>query len=232
MVSTAVVCLIVLPLPIIGVFIGTPSEPPPPVKSALMPKVIGLSLDNARELLDRLAVKVQTEEQDLISSRSVWDTSNWTVVGQSPPTGQKLTKDQRVCIGIVKNDEAWQTPNRLQCWESANVELEALGDNYELISKDLMKLTDLPASLDGKQLKAKVKIELDRGNTLYLPFCTYASVANFSTNLKLDASDGGDPGPFADGGQSFDAGLFLNWTGAYRYSITKLEKSDSSKCSG
>ncbi len=233
-ISTLVVCLTVLPLLIAGAIVGEPVEsvPAPNLKSALMPKVIGLSLESASEQLNQLAVEVQIKEQDLISSRSVWDTSNWTVVGQSPPSGEKLVKDQLVCIGIVKIDEAWQTPNRLQCWESANDELQALGDNYKFINKDLIKLTNLPASLEGKQLKAKVEIELDRGDTLYLPFCTYASVANFSTNLKLDASNGGDPGLFADGGQSFEAGLFLDWNGSYRYSITKLEKSDSSKCTG
>jgi hypothetical protein len=196
----------------------------------MMPKLIGLPLEDAREQLNELALEVQTEEQDLISSRSVWDVTNWTVVSQSPLSGKKLQKNQLVCIGIVKNDESWQTPNRLQCWESANDELETIGENYEIINKDLMRLVNLPSSLEGKHLRAEIKIELDRGNTIYLPFCTFAPVTNANTNLKLDASDGGDPGLFANGGQSFEAGLFLNWTGSYRYSIKKLEKSDSSKC--
>lgn len=196
-----------------------------------MPSLISSSLSDAEQKLDDLNVDLDVRTEDLLQSRSVWNEDNWTVVSQSPAAGVLLDNQADVCIGIVKNDEAWKTHRQLQCWSESDSELDALDDNYELKLKDLLTVTSLPPSLDGYHLRATVKIEMDGGNTVSLPYCTYSMVSsNSAMNLKLDASDGGDPGLFADGGQSFKAGLFLNWTGRYRYSITKLEKSRTSKC--
>jgi hypothetical protein len=194
-----------------------------------MPNVIGSPLGTARETLESLDGEYEINEQDLISDRGVWNYDNWVVSSQSPRAGAPLSKNEQVCIGIVKNDETWQTPNQLQCWESAADELSEIS-GYTMPLKDLIKMNNLPISLNGMHLKAEVEIEMDRGNTVFLPFCTYAVVANGSTNLKLDAGNGGDPGLFANGGQSFEAGLFLEWTGNYKMSINRLEKSRTSRC--
>jgi len=205
---------------------------PTTVTKAAMPQIVGMPLSTARDTIDSLGVGALTTEVDVLSYRSVWDVDNWTVVAQSPNVGASLRKDQLICIGIVKNDETWRTTSPLQCWESAETELGVIGDNYELLLKDLIKVTNVPSSLNGKHLRAEVKIEMDGGSTVYLPYCTYAPVAGTTTNLKLDASNGGDPGIFANGGQSFEAGLFLDWSGRYRYLIASLEKSSTSKCTG
>lgn len=196
-----------------------------------MPNLISSYLSDAQQKLDQLDVDLSVRTIDLLRSRSVWDDENWTVVSQSPAAGALLSKKSDVCIGIVKNDETWKTHRQLQCWSEAKTELDLIDNNYQLKLKDLLTLTSLPSSLNGYHLRATVKIEMDGGNTVYLPYCTYSTYsANSEINLKLDASDGGDPGVFADGGQSFKAGLFLNWIGRYRYTITKLEKSQTSKC--
>ena len=198
-------------------------------RTAVMPNVQGQLLNNAKSNIKNLKMGLKIDKQDLISSRSVWDEENWTVVAQSPQPGSELRYGALICIGIAKNDETWQTPDRLQCWQKVENELLASMD-IDFLSNDLVKLTNLPQSLQGSHLRAMIRIELDRGNTVQLPYCTYGPVSGRETNLKIDASNGGDPGAFSKGSQSFEASLFLEWTGSYRFTITKLEKSNSGGC--
>lgn len=193
-------------------------------KTAIMPDLRQKPLPEAKAMIDALKINISLSNKDVISSRSVWNEDNWVVVNQTPGPGTVLKYGEHVCIGIVKADESWQTPNRLQCWQDAGGGLPD-SENVDFLSHDLVKISNLPTSLNGQYLRATIRIEMDRGDTVSLPFCTYSSVTASQPNFKLDASDGGDPGLFADGGQSFKAGLFLNWTGAFRFSVTKLEVS-------
>jgi len=199
------------------------------VKTAIMPDLRQKPLPEAKTMIDALKINISLSNKDVISSRSVWNEDNWVVVNQTPGPGTVLKYGEHVCIGIVKADESWQTPNHLQCWQDAGGGLPDSG-NVEFLSHDLVKISNLSTSLNGQYLRATIRIEMDRGDTVSLPFCTYSSVTASQSNFKLDASDGGDPGLFADGGQSFKAGLFLNWSGAFRFSITKLEVSRSVGC--
>jgi len=211
--------------------VSTAEDQTSPSKIEYMPNLVKSLLPEATKRLKDLKTNLDLETQDLISSRGVWAEDNWTVVSQSPSVGMSLSKNQKVCLGIVKNDETWETPKRLECWSDARKELEIVGEDHDMPLKDLLKIATSPKSLIGYHLRATVEIKMDRGNTVRLPYCTYAKVSSSSDfNLKLDATNGGDPGLFANGGQSFQAGLFLNWTGRYRYNIKKLEKSLTSKC--
>lgn len=199
-------------------------------KRAVMPSLQGQILRDARSDIKDLAMGLKVEEQDLIYSRGVWDADNWTVMTQSPQPGSELRYGASVCIGIAKNDETWQTQNRLQCWQKIDDDFLDASDAVAFLSNDLVKLSNLPQSLKGTHLRATIQIEMDRGNTVQLPYCTYGPVSGREANLKIDASNGGDPGAFAKGGQSFEASLFLEWSGSYRYSVKKLEKSSAGGC--
>lgn len=70
-----------------------------------MPSITGKSYSKADELLDEICDENQCEYYDLYLDRSVWDSSNWRVVDQAPPSGTLVEDIYLVCIGIVKNDE-------------------------------------------------------------------------------------------------------------------------------
>jgi hypothetical protein len=198
-------------------------------KRAVMPNIQGESLREAKSRVKNLKMGLDVEHHDLISSRSVWDEDNWTVVAQNPLPGAELRYGTSLCIGIVKNDETWQTQDRLECWQKIDLDLLETA-SVEFLSKDIAKFSNLPTSLRDGHLRATIKIEMDRGNTVWLPYCTYSKVTASQANLKLDASNGGDPGAFANGGQSFEASLFLEWSGNYRFTVMRLEKSTSGGC--
>ena len=198
-------------------------------KRASMPNLQGKILSEVDPFLEELKMGLTVNHYDLIASRSVWSDDNWTVVAQSPRPGSLLKYGASICIGIVKSDETWRTTQRLQCWNRVS---DNVADSVELefLSNDLVRVSRLPSSLVGRHLRATIKIEMDGGNTVSLPFCTYAPTSNQQVNLKIDAGDGGDPGVFSSGGESFKAGLFLNWNGRFRFELTKLEESSTGGC--
>ena len=74
-------------------------------------------------------------------------------------------------------------------------------------------------------------IEMKDWSTVSLTYCSYEAVGtngSITTNLELDPGASGTA--FGDGGESFNTGLFKDWTGSYTYQIRQMWKSFGSGC--
>jgi hypothetical protein len=168
---------------------------------------------------------------DLIESRSIWDNYNWVVVAQIPPAGSKLIPDDRICLGVVKVEESNLDHKRLHCWQEITDFESTAGYSYDMVLKDLLKVTLPKPELKGFFLKATVLIEMKDWSTVSLTYCSYEAVGtngSITTNLELDPGASGTA--FGDGGESFNTGLFKDWTGSYTYQIRQMWKSFGSGC--
>ena len=115
LVWTAIICGVVLPLPIIGAFIPATSEDANTNtgngtsrgQTMSMPMILGKSVydisDKMSELENELNLDIQYA--DLVGARSIWNKSNWIVVIQAPAADEVLEKGQVVCVGVRKRDE-------------------------------------------------------------------------------------------------------------------------------
>lgn len=200
-------------------------------KENSMPSVVGMNYGEFVDNNSEFNQKYFPDTIDLIESRSVWDNYNWTVVSQIPAAGSKVSLEDRPCLGIVKTDELELPRQKLRCWREVNGFEDFSGFDFKMLSKDLISIILTDSALEGYFLKAKVRIDMEDWNSVWLTYCSYEPKGvngSSSTNLKLDAGASGTA--FGDGGVSFDAGLFLEWNGAYTYKVEKVEKSYGSGC--
>ena len=196
-----------------------------------MPNAIGMNYGDFHDKESKFLDKYYADTIDLIESRSIWENYNWVVVAQIPPAGSKLLPDDRICLGVVKVEETNLDHERLHCWQELFDFESTTGYSYDLPLKDLLKVTLPKPDLKGYFLKATVQIEMKDWNSVVLTYCSYEAVGangSVTTNLKLDAGASGTA--FGNGGESFDAGLFNDWSGEYTYQIRQMWKSFGSGC--
>ncbi|MBF6094957.1 PASTA domain-containing protein [Nocardia cyriacigeorgica] len=79
--------------------------------NAVMPDIVGMSLPDANDALDRLDLDVTTYDATN-DDRKVWIESNWIVAEQKPPAGTKLGDLTAVEVGVVKTGESRATTTR------------------------------------------------------------------------------------------------------------------------
>lgn len=112
---TAVICVIVLPLPIIGAFVPSTSDlsrssaenNSSQEQTTTMPSILGKSVYDISDSITELEMKLNLDVQysDLVGDRGMWNQSNWIVAIQAPAAGELLQKGQIVCVGVRKRDE-------------------------------------------------------------------------------------------------------------------------------
>ena len=196
-----------------------------------MPNAIGMNYGDFKDKETKFLDKFYADTVDLIESRSIWDNYNWVVVAQIPPAGSKLIPDDRICLGVVKVEESNLDHKRLHCWQEVTDFESTTGYSYDMVLKDLLKVTLPKPELKGFFLKATVLIEMKDWSTVTLTYCSYEAVGtngSITTNLELDPGASGTA--FGDGGESFNTGLFKDWTGSYTYQIRQMWKSFGSGC--
>ncbi len=76
--------------------------------NAVVPDIVGMSLPEANDALDRLDLDIATYDATG-DDRQVWIESNWIVAEQKPPAGTKLGDLSEVEAGVVKRGESQAT---------------------------------------------------------------------------------------------------------------------------
>jgi len=80
-----------------------------------MPNIIGMSLDNAQNILNETSTEFKINLKDLKSDRSILWSSNWKVVSQSPSPCLNIKSDESIDLGLMKNDETASTEFYKDC---------------------------------------------------------------------------------------------------------------------
>ena len=190
----------------------------------VMPDVTGILYSEARDLIDDLPGSYSVDDIDLLESRSIWTQDNWTVMRQSPRAGQPLLDGNKICLGVVKNDETWQTLKKMPCYERVYPDKSTL----KFVDRQEVQLTVSNAGPGNAYYRAIVHYEIDEGNLtwpyidrdLYVEYCSDYPVA---------------PGPARmvvlemNNRYNTDESKWLQYGGKFRYSLDKAYKS-STKC--
>jgi hypothetical protein len=70
-----------------------------------MPDLVGLSLDEAKDVIDGIGMRVDLNYLDVKSSRLVIKDKNWKVVKQEPKAGVSIKKMEIICLSLIKLEE-------------------------------------------------------------------------------------------------------------------------------
>lgn len=90
-----------------------------------MPNVVGLSLSEAKKLLDGIGMQVNLNYLDLKSARIVIKDQNWKVVKKEPKAKVTIKKGEIICLGLIKLEESTFLDLTNQC-ASRIVQLQRL----------------------------------------------------------------------------------------------------------
>lgn len=71
-----------------------------------MPNLVGISLPEAKKLLDSIGMRVDLTYLDLKNSRVVIKDKNWKVVKQEPKAGVTIKENEIICLGLIKLEES------------------------------------------------------------------------------------------------------------------------------
>jgi hypothetical protein len=75
------------------------------VAPSSMPDLIGLTFEEAENLLRGTPLDGALTYEDLSEDRSVWKESNWMVMSQEPSPGSNFSGVVNPCVGIIKTEE-------------------------------------------------------------------------------------------------------------------------------
>ena len=70
-----------------------------------MPNLVGLSLDEAKDVIDGIGMRVDLNYLDVKSSRLVIKDKNWKVVKQEPKADVSIKKNEIICLSLIKLEE-------------------------------------------------------------------------------------------------------------------------------
>ncbi len=76
------------------------------ISEAAMPNLVGLSLKEAKDVLDGIGMKVDLNYLDVKSDRLVIRDKNWKVVKQEPLPDKVIKKNEIVCLSLIKLEES------------------------------------------------------------------------------------------------------------------------------
>jgi len=178
--------------------------------SFVMPKIIGLTFDDASSRIDNLGGFL--DYVDVLEGRSVWDDSNWKVVKQIPAAGTKVFSSDKFCAGVTQLSESWRTPKHFGCWESLNQTVSPLSLSSDSM---YMKIKFFNNRSIPVQYRATVNVDTDDGDNLKVMFCTENSVRGrtFASRMRLSGKY------YAN-----DAATFYSYRGKIHWSISKFER--------
>ena len=192
--------------------------------SPVMPDVTGLLYSEARDLIDDLPGSYSVDDIDLLKSRSIWAQDNWTVMDQSPRAGRPLMDGSKICLGVVKNDETWQTLKEMPCYERLYLDQSTL----KFVNHQEVQLTVSNAGPGNAFYRAIVHYELDEGDPLW-PYWDKDLYVEYCSDYPIA------PGPARmvvlemNNRYNTDESKWLQYRGKFRYSLDKAYKSPS-KC--
>ena len=76
------------------------------VTEVAMPDLLGLSLDEAKGVLDVIGISVDLIYSDIKGVRFVLKDKNWKVVKQDPKAGVSIKRDETICLSLIKLEES------------------------------------------------------------------------------------------------------------------------------
>ena len=191
-------------------------------RSAVMPDLTGMPYSDATDQIDDLSGSYRVDYFDLLRSRSIWSEKNWTVMRQSPTAGRKISDGDRICLGVVKNDETWQSLDDMPCYESAASD-DAAEATLEYINPQEVHLTVRNGGTENVYYRVIVHYELDEGNP------TWSSAYGYDLYIEYCSDYPIEPGPSRlvilemNNRYNLDESRFLEYRGKFRYGIDKLE---------